>query len=248
VCSGIHLPIFVLGVIVLQGARRRSHSSELTASSRASSFAGRPAAADDGGMAQVPGDERCKHGKIAAWCGESEWMAARKGLPVRVWRTPYGIAYRRTPTCQALLEGHRMAERYGREAHPAESLPLSEAMSDLLGECFHCFPENVPADATPCQVLSGAVWVDAFLLEWQRGADGRWKGLGEPRARSRPSRRPQRPSRAQVSWQLQAHLTVGLRRQRGDRPVLVLTRPARQMTRWPKLTSTARSAQSRTGT
>jgi hypothetical protein len=39
-------------------------------------------------MAQVPGDERCKHGEIAAWCGESECMAARKGLPVRVWRTP----------------------------------------------------------------------------------------------------------------------------------------------------------------
>ncbi len=21
------------------------------------------------------------------------------------------------------------------------------------------------------------IWVDGFLLEWQRGADGRWKGL-----------------------------------------------------------------------
>ena len=70
-----------------------------------------------------------------------------------------------------------MAERYGRETHPAESVPLSEAMSALLGECFHCFPENVPADAKPCQVLSGGVWVDGFLLEWQRGGDGRWKGL-----------------------------------------------------------------------
>lgn len=69
-----------------------------------------------------------------------------------------------------------MAGRYGREAHPAESVPLSEAMAALLGECFHCFPENVPADAKPCQVLLGGVWVDGFLLEWQRGADGRWKG------------------------------------------------------------------------
>jgi hypothetical protein len=128
-------------------------------------------------MAQVPGDDRCKHGEIAAWCGESECLAARKGLPVRVWRTPYGSAYHRTPTCQALLEGHRMAGRYGRETHPAESVPLAEAMSALLGECFHCFPENVPADAKPCQVWSGGVWVDGFLLEWQRGADGRWKGL-----------------------------------------------------------------------
>jgi hypothetical protein len=147
------------------------------AAAPASPFAGRPAAADDAGMAQVPGDERCKHGEIAAWCGPSECMAARKGLPARVWRTPYGSAYHRTPTCQALLEGHRMAERHGRETHPAESVPLSEAMSALLGECFHCFPENVPADAKPCQVLSGGVWVDGFLLEWQRGAGGRWKGL-----------------------------------------------------------------------
>jgi hypothetical protein len=128
-------------------------------------------------MAQVPGDERCKHGEIAAWCGESECMAARTGLPVRVWRTPFGSAYHRTPTCQALLEGHRMAERYGHETHPAESVPLSEAMSALLGECFHCFPENVPLDAKPCQVLSGGVWVDGFLLECRRGADGRWKAL-----------------------------------------------------------------------
>ena len=156
-------------------ARQQSPGSAATA--RTSSFAGRPAAADDGGMAQVPGDDRCKHGEIAAWCGESECMAARKGLPVRVWRTPYGNAYHRTPTCQALLEGHRMAERYGRETHPAESVPLSEAMSALLGECFHCFPENVPANAKPCQVWSGGVWVDGFLLEWQRGADSRWKGL-----------------------------------------------------------------------
>jgi hypothetical protein len=51
------------------------------------------------------------------------------------------------------------------------------AMSDLLGECFHCFPENVSADAKPCQVLSGGIWVDGFLVEWQRGANGRWKGL-----------------------------------------------------------------------
>jgi hypothetical protein len=70
-----------------------------------------------------------------------------------------------------------MAGRYGREAHPAESVPLSEAMSALLGECFHCFPENVPADAKPCQVWSGGLWVDGFLLKWQRSADGRWKGL-----------------------------------------------------------------------
>ena len=166
-------PSATVGAVRLKIDRFTAHA----AAARTSPFTGRPAAADDGGMAQVPGNERCKHGEIAAWCGESECMAARKGLPVRVWRTPYGSAYHRTPTCQALLEGHRMAERYGRETHPAESVPLSEAMSALLGECFHCFPENVPVDAKPCQVLSGGVWVDAFLLEWQRGADGRWKGL-----------------------------------------------------------------------
>jgi hypothetical protein len=127
-------------------------------------------------MPPVPGDERCKHGEIAAWCGESECMAARTGLPVRVWRTPFGSAYHRTPTCQALLEGHRMAERYGHEAHPAESVPLSEAMSALLGECFHCFPENVPLDAKPCQVLSGGVWVDGIpagmAARWDPDAEG----------------------------------------------------------------------------
>lgn len=126
-------------------------------------------------MAHVPGDERCKHGEIAAWCGEC--TPTRKGLPGRVWRTPSGSAYHRTPDCQALLEGHRMAERYGQEAHPADSVPLSVAMSAGLGECFHCFPENVPADAKPCQVLSDGTWVAGFLLKWQRGADGRWKGL-----------------------------------------------------------------------
>jgi len=47
-----------------------------------------------------------------------------------------------------------LAERYGQETHSAESVPLSVAMSAGLGECFHCFPENVPADAKQCQVLS----------------------------------------------------------------------------------------------
>ncbi len=140
-------------------------------------FGSQSKAIDDNGMADVPGDERCKHGEIAAWCGESECMAARKGLPVRVWRTPSGSAYHRKPTCQALLEGYRKAERRGNEAHPAESVPLSVAMSAGLGECFHCFRENVPAEAKPCQVLSDGTWVDGFLLVWQRGADGRWKGL-----------------------------------------------------------------------
>jgi hypothetical protein len=132
--------------------------------------------ADDGGMAQVPGYERCKHGEIAAWCGELECMA-RKGTSrpsvadsIRQCVSPHA-------DLQALLEGHRMAGHYGREAHPAASVPLSEAMSALLGECFHCFPENIPADAKPCEVWSGGLWVGGFLLEWQRGTHGWWKGL-----------------------------------------------------------------------
>src|SRR5690348_13343809 len=118
-------------------------------------------------MADVPGDERCKHGLIAAWCGEcmAAGMAARKGLPLQVWRTLGGSAYHRKPTCQALLEGHRKAERGGYETHPAECVPLSVAMSDGLGECFHCFPYHVPADAKPCHVWSHGTWVDGFLLE-----------------------------------------------------------------------------------
>ena len=70
-----------------------------------------------------------------------------------------------------------MAERYGQEAHPPDSVPLAVAMSEGLAECFHCFPENVPVDAKPCRVLIDGSWVDGFLLKWQRGADGRWKGL-----------------------------------------------------------------------
>ena len=106
--------------------------------------------ADDGGMAQVPGYDRCS--TVRPQHGAASWSAWRaRGLPVRVWRTPYGSAYPRMPTCQALLEGHRMAGHYGREAHPAAPVPLSEAMSALFGECFHCFPENIPADAKPAR-------------------------------------------------------------------------------------------------
>jgi hypothetical protein len=132
---------------------------------------------DDLGMADPMGEERCKHGEVKAWCGESECMAARKGLPVRVWRTQQGQTYHRKATCEALSDGHRKAERRGYEAHDAESVPLSVAMSAGLAECFHCFPENVPPDAKPCKVLVGGTWVDGFLLEWQRGEDGRWKGI-----------------------------------------------------------------------
>lgn len=104
-------------------------------------------------------------------------MAARKGLPVRVWRTAQGQVFHRRPGCQALLDGQRKAERYGREAHDPESVPLSTAMSAGLAECFHCFPENVPPDAKECKVLVAGRWVDGFLLEWQRSEDRRWKGL-----------------------------------------------------------------------
>jgi hypothetical protein len=128
-------------------------------------------------MADAAGEERCRHGEIAAWCGESECLAARKGFPVRVWRTQQGRTYHRRPTCQALADGQRKAGRYGQEAHVPESVPLSLAMSAGLAECFHCFPENVPPDAKPCRVLVAGTWVDGFLLEWQRGEDSRWKGL-----------------------------------------------------------------------
>jgi hypothetical protein len=146
-------------------------------------FALDPTAADDGGVART-GEERCKHGEITAWCGESECMATRKGFPARVWRTPHGSAYHRRPTCQALIEGHHSAERHGQVTHPAESVPLSVAMSEGLGECFYCFLSTFRLEAKPCQVLLGSKWVDGFLLEWRRGADGRWKGLVNYRDRA----------------------------------------------------------------
>jgi hypothetical protein len=124
-----------------------------------------------------PDEQRCKHGEIAEWCGESECLAARKGLPVRVWRTQHGQAYHRKPTCEALVAGQRLAVQDGRGASAPEKVPLSDAMSAGLSECFHCFPENVPLDAKPCKVLMGGKWIDGFLLEWQRGADNRWKDL-----------------------------------------------------------------------
>jgi hypothetical protein len=144
------------------------------------------------------GEERCKHGEVAAWCGESECLAARKGLPVRVWRTRSGGAYHRFSACQALADGHHLAERQGQEIHDPEWVPLSVAMSAGLGECFHCFPENVPPGAKPCQVLIAGTWVDGFLLEWKRGVDLRWKGLVEYRDRAgrRRAVRDQRDLRA----------------------------------------------------
>ena len=51
-----------------------------------------------------PDEARCKHGEVADWCGESECMAARKGLPVRVWRTSQGEVYHRGPACEALRD------------------------------------------------------------------------------------------------------------------------------------------------
>jgi len=81
------------------------------------------------------------------------------------------------PDVPGTARGTSQGRAYGYEAHPAESVPLADAMSAGLGECMHCFPENVPADAKPCRVLSDGTWVDGFLLEWRQGTDGRWKGL-----------------------------------------------------------------------
>lgn len=131
---------------------------------------------DDDCMAE-PDEVRCKHGEVANWCGESECMAARKGLPVRVWRTSQGEVYHRGPACEALLDGQRLARQFGWGTSVPEQVPLSVAMSDGLAECYHCFPPDVPPDAKPCQVLVGGRWVDGFLLKWERGVNNRWHGL-----------------------------------------------------------------------
>lgn len=115
-------------------------------------------------------------------------MAARTGLPERVWRTQRGSAFHRKPTCQALAEGHHLAELHNQEPHTPERVPLADAMSASLGPCFHCFPEKVPLDAKPCQVRIAESWRDAYLLEWRRGADGRWKGLVDYQDRARRRR------------------------------------------------------------
>jgi hypothetical protein len=124
-----------------------------------------------------PDERRCKHGEVSDWCGESECMAARKGHPVRVWRTAQGQVYHRGPACEALLDGQRLAGQFGRGSSAPEQIPLSVAMSEGLAECYHCFPPDVPPEAKPCQVLVGGRWVDGFLLEWRRGANNRWQGV-----------------------------------------------------------------------
>jgi len=97
---------------------------------------------DHGCMSDVE-DGRCKHGEVAAWCGESECMAARTGLPAWVWRTAYGEVYHRKPTCVALRDGQRKAQRFGKQASTPERVALSVAMSAGLAECFHCFPSDL---------------------------------------------------------------------------------------------------------
>jgi hypothetical protein len=118
---------------------------------------------------------RCKHGEVAAWCGDC--TPRRKGLPARVWRTAQGQVYHRKPTCEALRDGQSKALQSGRQVSTPEQISLSAAMSSGLAECFHCFPPDVPPDAKPCQVLVAGRWVDGFLIEWRRGPDSRWKGL-----------------------------------------------------------------------
>lgn len=127
-------------------------------------------------MANAMGEERCKHGLIATMCGESGCLAAPKNLPGHVWRTRGGETFHRRRECQALIDGQRQSQRRGREVHEPELVPLSQAMSDGITECFHCFPPNVPPDAKPCQVLIDGKWTDAFLISWKRGPDNRWKG------------------------------------------------------------------------
>lgn len=62
------------------------------------------------------------------------------------------------------------------EVHDVLQVPLSEAMSAGLGECFNCFPRDVPVDAKPCNVLVGERWVDGLLISWEKNSQGRWIG------------------------------------------------------------------------
>lgn len=119
---------------------------------------------------------RCKHGEIAEWCGESECIAARKGLPRWVWRTAYGQVFHRKSTCEALEDGQRRMARFGKQASTPEQVALAVAMSAGLEGCYHCFPPDLPPDAKPCQVLVAGKWLDAFFIKWQSGPDNSRKG------------------------------------------------------------------------
>lgn len=80
---------------------------------------------DDVAVAET-GEERRKHGEVAAWCGESECLAARKRMPARVWRTQHGSAFHRRPGCEALTHGLVLAEQYGKEATTPHQVPLAD--------------------------------------------------------------------------------------------------------------------------
>jgi hypothetical protein len=91
---------------------------------------------NDGCMAGAD-EARCKHGEVADWCGESECMAARKGLPARVWRTSQGQVYHRGPACEALLDGQRLAGQFGRGT--SEPPPASKSTATQGSGVFRAY-------------------------------------------------------------------------------------------------------------
>ena len=170
-------------------------------------IAAQPAATDDDGMADVPGDERCKHGEIAAWCGESECVAARKGLPVRVCELH--TAARTTAS--------RLAKRCSRDTawlSVTATRPTPRSLSRCRLPCplgsanaSTAFPRTSlrkRSHARCCRTGMGR------RIPAGMAARNRWpvERSRELPARGRPSRRSQRSSRAQASRGLKAPMAV----------------------------------------
>ncbi|MFF3762965.1 hypothetical protein ACFYYR_02565 [Streptomyces sp. NPDC001922] len=122
------------------------------------------------------GDERCVHELVVGQC--TECAPVPRGLTRRVFTTQGGSVFHRTTACEALYDGQRKAQRFGRETHTPRNVALSVAQAEGRGACIPCFPDYRPSAQTkPCKVLVDGAWLPGLLIEWRRAPDGRWSGV-----------------------------------------------------------------------
>jgi hypothetical protein len=95
-------------------------------------------------------------GNRDAWGREGYFTTLAERLPVAeapgsakaddpaeaVWRTRSGSKYHIRPSCEALQEGLRKAEQEGRRASQPRQVQLRTALSDGLGGCRRCYPDQ----------------------------------------------------------------------------------------------------------